>query len=785
MRTLSSAKTVVILVIYCISGTLLTLVNKITIVTFPRTNSLLMFQNGMAVILLILVSRCMQQTTGSLPILSLTIAKLWLPLVFLFVIMLTSSLLALLYVSIPTVIVMRNLTALFVAILEYISLNNKIGKLSAFSLVAMLSSAIIYAKHDLTFNISGYAWLSVNIIATSVYQISIKSIIHHPAFRNVGPIGMSYYNNLISLPVLLIISLATGEIRPFSLSFNSKILLETKNIVLVSLSGLLGFSLSISAFKLNEQISATSMMVANNVNKFVVIIVSEIFVQATLDIVASTGAILVLIFGWLYSQSEKPPSKNSFAIIAVIFVTLCAILEYKHSTNNLANPDHHFPFHSIHENHILSENDSSGTHPREYNARKIQGDIMYGLFLPKTKYNLNTHRMPPGITIDNRTTFQLPEYCENKNSPIWKHCHTTLCTLNSITPSWSYPETTLSGEDTGDFISRVLEVAWGSKPPTVDLYLRSGCHGIMEMKYLFESIKLFWPRFLGSIIIVVDASDEKILKLMLPSEPNHHYVIKFEHTPCLPGRVFNQYSYMNIDRYSTAEYVVTIDSDCIFHSPVTPDLIFRQGKVILASSQTFQSELWVQSLNAMMGPGMYNGHYMVTQPIAFSVSTFSSFREWFYKSKRRCYEDQLSSLPPIHYAMFCWMCQLGTYLESGQTSQTEYEKYWYQHLDNKTLEPILRYSIHLPHEPYNNQTCKDQECYEKFANEIITQGLCRAFGPSRFKICTNYSKLDYIHKVTFLYANIEIQAADLITRNITLRSYLQRLQNIIEIVLGA
>ena len=31
----------------------------------------------------------------------------------------------------------------------------------------------------------------------------------------------------------------------------------------------------------------------------------------------------------------------------------------------------------------------------------------------------------------------------------------------------------------------------------------------------------------------------------------------------MPPRIFNQVSYLHFDRYSTAEFLVTIDSDCI------------------------------------------------------------------------------------------------------------------------------------------------------------------------------------------------------------------------------
>ena len=81
INSINNGKTTFLLIVYCISGTLL-------------------------------ASQFFWQTFGSLPLLNLTKLKLWISLVLLFVMMLTSSLLALMYVSVPTVIIMRNLTTL-------------------------------------------------------------------------------------------------------------------------------------------------------------------------------------------------------------------------------------------------------------------------------------------------------------------------------------------------------------------------------------------------------------------------------------------------------------------------------------------------------------------------------------------------------------------------------------------------------------------------------------------------------------------------------------------------
>lgn len=416
---------------------------------------------------------------------------------------------------------------------------------------------------------------------------------------------------------------------------------------------------------------------------------------------------------------------------------------------------------------------------RHLENEKVQGQNIYQSFLPSLVKDKPARRILPGILIKETLTYELPATCMKRNASIWRICDPPHCQTTTDPIEWDYPRITNVGEDVGIFIDHVLQVAWGKNPPSIDLYVRSGCHGLWELKYLLKSIEIFWPRFLGSVVLVLDAGDESIVDKLIPSNPSHHYIIAFEHLPCISPRVFNQYSYLNLDRHCTAEYVVTIDSDCVFHTPITPDLIFRQGKVILTSSRTFQGDMWISSIDFMMDAGMYDGHYMVSQPITFALSTFASFRQWFYKSKGLCYEDRLSQIPEKHQPNFCWMCQLGTYLERAQTKDDEDRKYWYHHLNDAELGPFLRFSTHVTHEPYNSTPpVVDPTIYRKSVNEVMKQGLCRAFGDVIFHICRNQSHFDYVNLVTFLYAHMEIQVVNTTSRYHALNNYVKRLKKI-------
>jgi drug/metabolite transporter (DMT)-like permease len=331
----SENETTIALIIYCISGTLLTLVNKLAILAFPAPNTLLLFQNGATVLLLLVITHIAPDRVGGpLPSLTLSAVHSWLPLTLLFVGMLGSSLLALQNVSSVTLIVFRNLCTLVVAFFERLILGSEINALGIFSLVGILFGAILYALNDIQFSIIGYAWLVVNVTCTAAFQIYVKSLISHlpkDGPGSLGPFGMSYFNNVISLPVFVILAAIMGEVSHLLEFFY---ILSIKSWIIIVSSALLGFTLSTSAFLVNKLVTATSMMVANNVNKFALIILSELFVEQTLVPLSSLGTAIVMLFAWLYSQAKgfwaeaviETCSKNVWVVVSIVLVVAFSVI---------------------------------------------------------------------------------------------------------------------------------------------------------------------------------------------------------------------------------------------------------------------------------------------------------------------------------------------------------------------------------------------------------------------------------------------------------------------------
>lgn len=716
MASFLSLRVVLVLLTYCVSGTLLTLVNKVVIKVFPFTCSLLVLQNAIAVILLLVGSRTIPEKLGPLPNIDCDQLRVWGPLTFLFAVMLYSSLEALKFISAVTLVVMRNLTTVVVAAGEHIALGVSFTRPAFLAMCGMLTSAAVYGAADMKFNPTGYAWLAVNIVSSSIYQVYVKSV---ATKDGTTPMGMSYLNNAISIPMLAAASSAIGEnplpwiALPHALSTWAMLLL----------SGFLGYLLSTSAFFLNQVISATSIMVANNTNKFAVIIFSELFIERSLGVWSTAGACMVIVFAYIYTRDRSSTSvstwQGSFVLASLTFSWIILLLAMMGDSR-------------------LNPKDGL----RVFSRSGTINPVFTPLLMP-----------PPPVGYSNHT---LDACVKATGSNLTKHCDSP-CLISMILPeainnmsifdyygvNGSIPEATLLAK-----IQIALAAEWGPSPPSVDLYLRTGCHGAAEAVHLFKSIEVFWPNFLGQIVVVLDAADRNASLSFVPSKSIHKYKIVFEHVPCMPARVFNQLSYLSADQHCDADVIVTIDSDCVFHSLVTPDLLFKNGKVMLAHSTLFQAGAWNDAAEYFTGPSTYKRHTMVTQPVSFHRSTFVAYREWFVKTKGKCHLDAvieylaIANQPTLRPLLFCWMCQLGTFIDV--TQQTS-DKYALVDLDNGT-QIYQRLAVHTTYEKGGfTDVANASRAYQ-------LQGLCRFLPDEWIKSCANESST-LPDSVTFTYAS--------------------------------
>jgi len=342
----------------------------------------------------------------------------------------------------------------------------------------------------------------------------------------------------------------------------------------------------------------------------------------------------------------------------------------------------------------------------------------------------------------------LPSTCiPYKNLSIWQICDPPVCVPDKTNTTLPFPPKTNMNVATTSFIDKLLRLAWGKDPPVIDLYLRAGCGAAHDLRVLFQSINLFFPRFLGEILLVLDYGNSIALDDIIPLDCRTHAIrVIYEHAPCMSGRFFNQYSYLKLHDHSKADYVVTIDSDCVLFAPVTPDLLFNaRAQLIIPTSLHFQKQYPWNSLQKFMTGASFEpyGHPMITQPVSFRVSSFPQFFEWIQETRKLCYELLLEGIPAaggIYF--FCWMCQMTVLI-----SEKKVPGYELRLVDDGRNTPYIRFAVHVKYDRIGSLKQLER------SRLIIIEGLCKLFGSRIFRECDSVKAFPYLESVVFGYAN--------------------------------
>ncbi len=92
--------------------------------------------------------------------------------------------------------------------------------------------------------------------------------------------------------------------------------------------------------------------------------------------------------------------------------------------------------------------------------------------------------------------------------------------------------------------------------------------------WIFKSIEKFFPVH-KEVVVVTDKSDQIAVSRYLPDSA----ILVLEETH-MPGNIQQKYSKIMADNYCTGSYILHVDSDVVFNMPITPELLFKNGKPI-------------------------------------------------------------------------------------------------------------------------------------------------------------------------------------------------------------
>ncbi|VAH17021.1 unnamed protein product [Triticum turgidum subsp. durum] len=292
---------------YCLSASLLSIINKWAIMKFPYPGALTALQYLTSVVGVLLCGQAkLIEHDG------LNFATMWkfLPAAVMFYISIFTNSELLLHANVDTFIVFRSAVPIFVAIGETLYLHQPWPSFKTWlSLSTILGGSVIYVFTDNQFTVTAYSWAVAYLASMSIDFVYIKHVV---MTIGLNTWGLVLYNNLEALMLFPIELLVMGEFSQMKVdSSNMTNWLSFDVILPVALSCLFGLAISFFGFSCRRAISATGFTVLGIVNKLLTVVINLLIWDKHSSLVGTIGLLICMSGGVLYQQSTtKPKAPN-------------------------------------------------------------------------------------------------------------------------------------------------------------------------------------------------------------------------------------------------------------------------------------------------------------------------------------------------------------------------------------------------------------------------------------------------------------------------------------------
>lgn len=197
------------------------------------------------------------------------VSRVWLPVNVIFVGMIGTSFYALQNLNVAMVTVLKNLTNIFTMAGDYV-FYGRVYNWGVWScMVLMVVSALCGAATDLTFDLRGYFWQMMNCGFTAAYSLYLRGVMDRVAVvtstgRKLDEFSMVFYNNLLSMPFILFLMAAGGEVTSV---WSEPDLFNSRFLLVATLSGMLGFLISFTSLWFISTTTPTIYSLVGSLNK--------------------------------------------------------------------------------------------------------------------------------------------------------------------------------------------------------------------------------------------------------------------------------------------------------------------------------------------------------------------------------------------------------------------------------------------------------------------------------------------------------------------------------------
>lgn len=277
--------------------------NKLVMTAFPYPNLLLIIQNSLTIFFNVAGTRI---GVFSMSAWKLEHFKVWAAPTMTFSIMLVTSLKALPLVAVATTVIFRNIGTVVVAAGDALFFGKEFNQDMMQALGVILFGSFVYSYYDLNYDSVGYMWMTAN---TAIFACNVLYEKYAVVSVDQTAVGVSCYQNILSLPLLSVVLLSNGE----TVAFGAFSELTPSYQGIIFLTGIFGCLLSICYMSLNKFASPTAITIASNLNKLVSAIVGAIVFNNAVTVHAVAGLLICMLGGYMYSNASNKPRKEEEA----------------------------------------------------------------------------------------------------------------------------------------------------------------------------------------------------------------------------------------------------------------------------------------------------------------------------------------------------------------------------------------------------------------------------------------------------------------------------------------
>jgi len=289
---------------YCLSASLLSIINKWAVMKFPYPGALtaLQYFTSAAGVLICEWLNFIERDR-------LDLLTMWrfLPAAIIFYLSLFTNSELLLHANVDTFIVFRSAVPIFVAIGETLFLHQPWPSIRTWiSLVTIFGGSVLYVLTDYQFTVMAYSWALAYLVSMSIDFVYIKHVV---MTIGLNTWGLVLYNNLEALLLFPLELLIMGELKKIKHEITDESDWYSFQVVLpVGLSCLFGLSISFFGFSCRRAISATGFTVLGIVNKLLTVVINFVVWDKHSTFVGTVGLLICMLGGFMYQQStiKKP-----------------------------------------------------------------------------------------------------------------------------------------------------------------------------------------------------------------------------------------------------------------------------------------------------------------------------------------------------------------------------------------------------------------------------------------------------------------------------------------------